>query len=80
MGVGFDVLEAAHIFPRAREVTWNRNNYGNIWITDTTPTSQIGQNRIYSPQNGLLLKSDIHIAFDLYALAIDPNVSFYSLL
>ena len=80
MGVGFDVLEAAHIFPRAREVTWNRNNYGNIWITDTTPTSQIGQNRIYSPQNGLLLRSDIHKLFDRYGFAIDPNVGIYSLL
>lgn len=49
-------MEAAHIFPIAQEVTWNQKGYSNWMISDDTPVDKIGQNRIYSPQNGLLLK------------------------
>ena len=69
----FQDLHAAHVFPQARELEWNAAGYSN-WITDNNPTDLIGANKIYSPQNGLLLYTGVHSLFDIYALAVNPNV------
>ena len=70
----FTGLNAAHIFPVARQSSWNRNDYGNAWISDTSPASSIAGNGIYSPQNGLLLQATVHTMFDQYKIAINPQV------
>jgi len=60
--------QAAHIFPLAYEGHWIHYNYGQ-WIT-------VQLNRggpINSVQNGMLLRSDLHILFDAYDVTINPD-------
>jgi hypothetical protein len=68
-------LEAAHIFPLAREGHWKDHNYER-WIT-IRPDKDIG-GTINSVQNGLLLRSDIHQLFDSYGVSINPDVCYLS--
>jgi len=62
-------FEAAHIFPLAYEEHWARNSYSR-WITIPPATG----GHINSVQNGLLLRSDLHVLFDNYVFSIDPDV------
>lgn len=62
--------EAAHVFPLACGSIWNRRGYGRF-ITDM-PDSPLSS-RINSPQNGLLLKSNIHQWFDQYLISANPD-------
>ena len=64
--------EAAHIFPLAYQSHWNDHNYSR-WITIPPATGSL----INSVQNGLLLRSQIHVLFDNYHLSINPDVSFW---
>lgn len=75
----FSGLEAAHIVPLARRNEWINRGYAN-WITDNATPSRIGENKMYSPQNGLLLNSILHSDFDKYKIAINPNVENLSFL
>jgi hypothetical protein len=52
---------------------WNAQNYRR-WISDTSSQHRIGQSDLYSLQNGLLLKADIHQLWDLWSIAVDPDV------
>jgi predicted restriction endonuclease len=63
---GFD---AAHIFPIAHENDWKIHNFSR-WISLPPARGE----PINSVQNGLLLRSDIHILFDNYAFSINPDV------
>lgn len=47
-------LDAAHIFPLAYGSYWDENKFGR-WMTDSSSGS------INSVQNGILLRSDVHI-------------------
>ena len=67
---GWFSFEAAHIFPLAYEGHWNNNNYEH-WI-NIHPTTG---GSINSVQNGLLLRTDLHILFDSYVFSINPDVS-----
>jgi hypothetical protein len=67
-------LHAAHIFPTSQIGQWERGNYQR-YITDLSPDSKVGSSKLYSPQNGLLLRSDIHEAFDGFKIGVDPDVS-----
>lgn len=69
-------MEASHIFPTSMIQEWNRNNYKGNWITDDSPSSEIGESGLYSLQNGLLLNKTVHSYFDDFKLGIDPDVSF----
>lgn len=69
-------MEASHIFPTSMIQEWNTNNYKNNWITDDSPSSEIGESGLFSLQNGLLLSTMIHTYFDDFRLGIDPDVSF----
>ncbi|KAL2006018.1 hypothetical protein VTN00DRAFT_9672 [Thermoascus crustaceus] len=44
-----------------------------IWITDNKPASRIGESRLYSAQNGLFLKSDVHCLFGTFRIAVNPE-------
>ncbi|KAH8147456.1 uncharacterized protein LAJ45_08613 [Morchella importuna] len=58
-------FEAAHIFPLAYEHDWKYDR----WITiDSTDGRSIN-----SVQNGILLRSDIHVLFDRYNVSINPD-------
>lgn len=74
----FHGLHAAHVYPRAREPEWNAMHYP-AWITDKSPANLIGNTKLFSPQNGLLLCSSAHDLFDIYALAVDPDVKSFNL-
>lgn len=52
--------EAAHIWPLARERTWSAAPHIHEWITDMSPAAETGKSRLFSPQNGLLLRADVH--------------------
>lgn len=69
-------LEATHIFPASQTTEWNQNNYRS-YITDTSPETEIGQSRLYSVQNGLLLDASIHTSFDAYHIGVDPDVGLF---
>ncbi|OBT77316.1 hypothetical protein VF21_03464 [Pseudogymnoascus sp. 05NY08] len=66
------IFNAAHIFPFAREKTWIKKGMARF-ITDAAPPAQQGETKIHSVQNGLLLKSDIHKLFDIYALTVNVD-------
>ena len=68
-------FEAAHVFPLEKEDYWNEKGYANF-ITDMDNT--VGDSKINSVQNGLLLRRDIHTAFDNYLVGINPDVSIYN--
>lgn len=68
----WDGFQAAHIFPLEHENIWIQNNYGR-WITNMQGV--IGNSRINSVQNGLLVSSNLHTAFDQYLFSINPDVS-----
>ncbi|KAL4907235.1 HNH endonuclease-domain-containing protein [Aspergillus multicolor] len=66
-------LEAAHIYPIAAQQEWMRNRYDHQWITDGTDANRIGEYKMDSPQNGLLLEASLHRRFDQYSFAINPQ-------
>ncbi|KAJ5371387.1 uncharacterized protein N7496_007479 [Penicillium cataractarum] len=68
----FSRLKAAHIFPISRVSEWERGNYQHF-ISDTSPAHEIGETKLYSPQNGLLLRTDIHEEFDDFSIGVDPD-------
>ena len=68
-------MEASHIFPTSLIQEWNRNSYKSNWVTDDSPSSDIGESGLYSLQNGLLLDNTVHTYFDDFKLGIDPDVN-----
>lgn len=68
----WDGYEAVHIFPLHYENLWREFGYSR-WITSMDDT--IGVSKINSPQNGLLLRADLHKRFDQYLFSINPDVS-----
>jgi len=46
-------------------------------IEDDEPESDIGNSKIYSIQNGLLLSQSAHSYFDKYMIAINPDVRIF---
>ncbi|KAL4876173.1 HNH endonuclease-domain-containing protein [Aspergillus karnatakaensis] len=66
-------LEASHIFPIAAQQEWMRNRYDHQWITDQIDADKVGEYKMYSPQNGLLLEASLHHRFDRYSFAINPQ-------
>ncbi|KAK9241919.1 hypothetical protein V1506DRAFT_465448 [Lipomyces tetrasporus] len=61
---GYDV---AHIFPVALESMFHNYNFGELVVLDDRDGS------VNSPQNGLLLRTDVHGRFDQYEISINPN-------
>jgi len=66
----FDGFEAAHIFPMAHLDLWISGRWANL-ITDDH--GSIGETKINSVQNGILLTANAHILFDKYKIAINPD-------
>lgn len=64
-------FEAAHIFPLEKELLWIKEDCQR-WITDIDDERDT---KINSPQNGLLLRADIHSLFDDYLVSVNPDVS-----
>lgn len=64
-------LEAAHVFPLECESLWNEFGFSR-WVTNMDET--MGISKINSVQNGLLMKRDLHSAFDQYFFSINPDV------
>ncbi|EPE02613.1 hypothetical protein F503_06589 [Ophiostoma piceae UAMH 11346] len=61
-------FQAAHIFPLAYESQWKDGNYDR-WITIDPPQG----GKINSVQNGILLRSDVHLEWDTYRVSINPD-------
>ncbi|KAK9249644.1 hypothetical protein V1507DRAFT_438816 [Lipomyces tetrasporus] len=59
--------DAAHIFPVALESMFHNYNFGELVVLDDRDGS------VNSPQNGLLLRKDVHGRFDQYEISINPN-------
>jgi hypothetical protein len=62
-------FESTHIFPLAYEQYWTDHNYSR-WISIIPDRGAA----INSVQNGLLLRSDLHMLFDFYDFSINPDV------
>ncbi|OQE47450.1 hypothetical protein PENCOP_c001G05036 [Penicillium coprophilum] len=60
---------------QTRATTYERPFLGGYrqYIIDTRPDSDIGESRLYSAQNELLLSADIHAQYDEFQLGIDPD-------
>jgi|ERR1700722_16711165 hypothetical protein len=56
---------------------WNSSQWGEK-IEDDYPASDIGDSKIHSIQNGLLLLQTAHACFDKYKLAINPDVRVFA--
>jgi len=63
-------FEASHIFPLAYQGQWNDYNYDTLI---TFPPANPSHGNINSVQNGLLLSTEIHDAFDSYSFSINPD-------
>jgi hypothetical protein len=70
------ILQATHIFPTSRLSEWKRGVYQRV-IGDTRPAHEIGETKMFSPQNGLLLSGEMHLDFDDFNIGVDPNVSYF---
>ncbi|KAF3211247.1 hypothetical protein TWF106_007870 [Orbilia oligospora] len=64
-------FEAAHIWPLSKGTEWVRQNAG-CWITDSDGLSN--EDKMNSPQNGILLSSNSHMLFNSHTLAVNPEV------
>ncbi|KAF3318609.1 hypothetical protein TWF173_006631 [Orbilia oligospora] len=61
-------FEAAHIWPLSKGTEWVRQNAGR-WITDSDGLSN--EEKMNSPQNGILLSSNPHANYKVYAFDDD---------
>lgn len=68
-------FEAAHIWPLSKGMTWLESNISR-WITDSEGIS--AEAKMNSPQNGILLRSDMHKYFDNYSVGVNPKVGYVS--
>ncbi|KAK9350810.1 hypothetical protein V1523DRAFT_57837 [Lipomyces doorenjongii] len=59
--------DAAHVFPVALESMFHNYNFGELVVLDERDGS------VNSPQNGLLLQTNVHRRFDQYEISINPN-------
>ncbi|KAK9371504.1 uncharacterized protein V1513DRAFT_455548 [Lipomyces chichibuensis] len=59
--------DAAHIFPVALESMFHNYNFGELVVLDECDGS------VNSPQNGLLVRKDVHGRFNQYEISINPN-------
>ena len=66
---GFDT---AHIFPGAYEQEWLDNGYRR-WVVNPQEVDE-RSSLVDSPRNGFLLSASVHIRWDAYKLAVDPDV------
>ncbi|KAH0556344.1 hypothetical protein GP486_005732 [Trichoglossum hirsutum] len=69
----YDAFEAAHIFPLAHLDLWRSGQWSQK-IEDDFP--DVGDSKIHSIQNGILLAEHAHTFFDKYKIAIDPDDNF----
>jgi len=66
-------FKAAHIFPRAHDGEWIRRGFPSR-ITDPAPAVEVGgPTKIDSIQNVMLLRSDLHDAWDNYKIGVNPD-------
>ncbi|KIJ08760.1 hypothetical protein PAXINDRAFT_18119 [Paxillus involutus ATCC 200175] len=73
VGGDYSRFKAAHIFPHAQVKIWTSKGFPSR-ITDPAPLGQQGgRTKIDSIQNVLLLRSDLHDAWDNYKIAVNPD-------
>lgn len=66
--IGF---QTAHVFPLEHESYWVQGSFAQ-WITDMDGI--IGETRINSVQNGLLMSNNLYSCFDNNMFSINPDV------
>ncbi|KAI9767195.1 MAG: hypothetical protein M1840_005794 [Geoglossum simile] len=66
-------FEAAHIFPVAHLDLWCSGQWSQRIEDDF---HDVGDSKIHSVQNGILLASHVHAYFDKYEIAINPDDNF----
>jgi hypothetical protein len=74
-------LKATHIFPVSMRESWVRHGYAASWICedpddyDQEGNSMTWPDKLFSPQNGLLLDVAARTDWDMFRLTVDPDVS-----
>ena len=71
----WDGFAVSHIFPRAWENVWQRQNYRR-WVTSDPPHLDLRPS-IDSARNGLLMQEHVHTVFDAWGFSINPDVSLF---
>ncbi|KAI9773442.1 MAG: hypothetical protein M1840_007658 [Geoglossum simile] len=66
----YDSFEAAHIFPVAHLDLWRSGQWSQRIEDDF---HDVGDSKIHSVQNGILLAQHAHTYFDKYKIAINPD-------
>ncbi|KAI5291425.1 U3 small nucleolar RNA-associated protein [Ascosphaera aggregata] len=66
----WDSFEAAHVFPLEWESVWTDEKYSR-WVKNSEGVGSIAQ--MNSPQNGILLTSNLRRWFDQYLFSINPD-------
>ncbi|KAJ7229197.1 hypothetical protein GGX14DRAFT_617291, partial [Mycena pura] len=69
-------FKTAHIYPRAHDATWIERGYPSR-ITDTASLQTVGgPAKIDSVQNVILLRTDLHDAWDNYKFGVNPDAGY----
>ncbi|KAI9373616.1 hypothetical protein BJX61DRAFT_541575 [Aspergillus egyptiacus] len=72
-------LKATHIFPLSMRESWVRHGYDSLWIRedpddyDAEGNSMTWPDKLFSPQNGLLLDLGAKAEWDAFRLTVDPD-------
>ncbi|KAL3488941.1 hypothetical protein BJX62DRAFT_239526 [Aspergillus germanicus] len=73
-------LKATHIFPLSMHESWVRHGYATSWIRedpddyDDEGNSMTWPDKLFSPQNGLLLDVAARTDWDMFRLTVDPDM------
>jgi len=66
-------LQAAHIFPRVHDAEWCDRGFPSK-ITDSAKFKYVGgPSKIDSVQNVIMLRNDLHAAWDKYEFGVNPD-------
>ncbi|KAL2783515.1 hypothetical protein BJX66DRAFT_344859 [Aspergillus keveii] len=78
-------LKATHIFPVSMRESWVRHGYKSSWIRedpddyDDEGNSLTWPDKLFSPQNGLLLDVAVRTGWDMFRLTVDPDDGYRSM-
>ncbi|KAH9164219.1 hypothetical protein EDB89DRAFT_2078143 [Lactarius sanguifluus] len=73
VGGDFSRFKATHIFPRAHDIDWVNKGYPSRIMDPATLPELGGPTKIDSIQNVILLRSDLHDAWDNYKFSVNPD-------
>lgn len=74
--VEFAGFDAAHIFPVANEDDWVNEGYERF-VQDDADREDVSLTKINSPQNGMLMRGDVHALWVAWGMAVNVDVCMF---